>query len=163
VFIKPAAKNKQAAEEYKSDERKVHCFSHASSFFFLTRHKTKITMFLFLQSVFDVWNSKRKIAMKAFFSSELLPTGTTSFSSYSCLVTTPLHRPRRGPAPFHTSAVFEMCLNDSFLPSPAPLFAAEKYPSRRKGGTPAHTRLAGVDSIFHDGVWGSAAAIAKCY
>ena len=93
--------------------------------------------------------------MKAFFSSELYLLAPLHFPPAPALSQRRPADHTGGPAPFHTFTVFEICLNGSLLPSPALLFAADKCPSRRKGGTPAHTLLAGVDSIFRDGVWGS--------
>ena len=64
----PRCQNSQAPEENKSDGRKV-CLAFLTRVLFLIfAHKNKnLTSLFFFFKPFGVWNSKRKIATRAFF------------------------------------------------------------------------------------------------
>jgi hypothetical protein len=131
----------------------VNCFY--TEFFFFPRHKKQNSHQLSFSSarlMFGIQKKKNRHGICFLW----------NLGNYLTLKFPPALSQRRptnhtgGPstAPFHTSAVFEICLSNSLLPSPTPLFAAGQRPSERREAN-QHTHLAAVDSVFRNGVWGS--------
>ena len=134
----------------------MRCFSHAV--LFVPHHKNNNYFHqLFFFSSQNSWNSKKKNRHDGiFFLQNLKPTGTTSLSSCPRHHNAAPPTAQRGPAPFHTSA-FSWAI-PPFRLLRSCLQQENVLPKEGKQST-QHARLAAVDSIFRDGICGSAVAI----
>ena len=156
----PRCQNSQAAEENKSDKKKgMPCFSHASSFFDPRPQKQKSHQpFLFLQARLMFGIQKEKSPRGHFFSSELnLPVPCHFIFLLPCHNAAP-PTTQEGQRPF-TPLKSSRNLPERFPHSSVPCApVCSRHVSFTKEG-----RQAAVDSMFHHGIRGNAAAAVECH